>query len=335
MSLTDLKNHIKSGEFAPLYLFAGEESYLMRHYLSLVKGKLLNGFEDMDLSVFDGKKTVLSDFDEAVCSFPFAASRKLVVIKDLSLAKSNEIVSYLAKEGVPESATVIVYEEAPAVAASSDEAKRFAKDTGAVVCSFDPLKESEQTDWIIRYFAAAKKNISRQNAELIVSYLPAVQDLIKNECDKLISRCERNEIRREDIVEMIVPSVDSKGWQLSAAIVNNDVKGALKLIDDLYVMKTEESVIAASVYRAYSDMLAVKTAVLSGKNPAAAESFTKLKPFVCQKYAAAVKDLPLSYFSKCLSDCLECDRDLKSKSIDKRARIETLIVKASVMRNER
>ena len=46
MSLTDLKNHIKSGEFAPLYLFAGEESYLMRHYLSLVKGKLLNGFED-------------------------------------------------------------------------------------------------------------------------------------------------------------------------------------------------------------------------------------------------------------------------------------------------
>ena len=56
MSLNDLKNHIKTGEFAPLYLFVGEENYLMRHYLSLVKGKILCGFEEMDLTVFEGKR---------------------------------------------------------------------------------------------------------------------------------------------------------------------------------------------------------------------------------------------------------------------------------------
>ncbi len=335
MSLSELKNHIKSGEFASLYLFAGEENYLMRHYLSLVKGKILCGFEEMDLSVFDGKKLSASELDEAVNAFPFAASRKLVVIKDLSLAKSNEIVGYLTKEGVPESAVVVVYEENPTVLATSGEAKRFAKDTGALVCSFDPLKEQEQTDWVIRYFAAAKKNITKPNAELLVSYLPAVQDLIKNECDKLIARCERGEIRKEDIVEMVVPSVDAKGWELSAAIVNNDVKSAIRLVSDLYEMKLDESVIASLVYKAFSDMLLVKTGVMSGKDAAKIASLSKLKPFVCQKYAAVVRPLPLSYFSKCLSECILCDKDIKSKSIDKRARIEALIVKTSEMRNER
>ncbi len=334
MSLNDLKNHIKTGEFAPLYLFVGEENYLMRHYLSLVKGKILCGFEEMDLTVFEGKKLTAAELDESVTAFPFAASRKLTVIKDLSLAKSNEIVAYLTKEGVPDSATVIICEEQPTVKATASEVTRFQKDTGAVVCSFDPLKEAEQTDWIIRYFAAAKKNISRQNAELLVSYLPAVQDLIKNECDKLIARCDRTEIRREDIDEMVVPSVDSKGWQLTEAVISNDTKRAFKIIDELYEMKLDDTVIAASVYRAFSELLAVKAGAVSGRDAQKIAAIAKIPPFACKKYMTVVKDLPISYISECLTDCVECDSDIKSKSIDKRARIEALIGRAAARRRD-
>ena len=39
---TELKNRIKSGDFSPIYMLYGEESYLKEHYVSKLKGKILD-----------------------------------------------------------------------------------------------------------------------------------------------------------------------------------------------------------------------------------------------------------------------------------------------------
>src|SRR5699024_7447415 len=51
--LTQLKAQLKSGDFARLYVFYGEERYLLEHYLGLLRKKLLDGpAEDFNYHLF-------------------------------------------------------------------------------------------------------------------------------------------------------------------------------------------------------------------------------------------------------------------------------------------
>ena len=331
MSLQQLKKDLSEG-LAPLYLFVGEEDYFKRHYLNLIKNKLLSGFEEFDLSVFDGKKLSAAELQDALDALPLSAEKRLIIIYDLPLAKSNEAASFLSKNGVPDTACVVVSEEQPPLSDTAAEVKRFASDTGAVVVRFDPLSGAEQTDWTVRYFAAAGKKIERADAEYLASVCLPSQNAVKNECDKLISRAEKPVITRELIDEMVAPTADAKGWQLSEAVVFGRTAEALKIVSDLFTMKTDENVVAAAVYRAYCDLAAVVAGAASGKSTYDIAAASGMKEFVCRKYLPVAKKLSLKTLSSCVEECLKCDVDLKSTPADKRARVEELIIKTAEIR---
>ncbi len=337
MSVAELKKHIADGNFQPIYLFLGEENYFKRHYLNLIKEKLLNGFEDFDLTVFEGKKLTVTELQDALNALPIAAEKRITVIKDLPLNKSNEVCELIKKDGGSETNVLIVYQQDDSFLKKSDEAKEFCKASGALMCEFVTVKGVEQTDWVVRYFAKNKKTISRENAEYFLSICPEGQDAVKNECDKLIARCEKAEIKPFDIDEMVTRSLDSKGWQLTEAVITGKTNEAYILLQEFYDMKFDESVIAGFIYKAIVNLTEVKMGMLSNKTAAylAQAGLGNKKEFVVKKQMNLVKNLPLSYFSECISLCLECDIDVKSKSINKKTRIETLIAKIAAKRAQK
>ena len=89
--LTQLKAQLKSGDFARLYVFHGEERYLLEHYLGLLRKKLLDGpAEDFNYHRFPQGAVDLQALTDAVEAVPMMAERTLVQVDDYDLSKLSE-----------------------------------------------------------------------------------------------------------------------------------------------------------------------------------------------------------------------------------------------------
>lgn len=105
--LETLNSDLRSGRIHRVYLFHGEESYLVRRYLDLVAARVLSkGAETFDRVVFDGggspARIDLRRLAAEVATPPFLSPRKLIVVQNSGLFAPDRKSS---DESPPDSAT--------------------------------------------------------------------------------------------------------------------------------------------------------------------------------------------------------------------------------------
>ena len=83
---TELKNRIKSGDFSPIYMLYGEESYLKEHYVSKLKSKILDpAFADFNFHQYDSNKVPFSDILNDADMMPVMSSHSFLLVHDYPL----------------------------------------------------------------------------------------------------------------------------------------------------------------------------------------------------------------------------------------------------------
>ncbi|HBI72189.1 MAG TPA: DNA polymerase III subunit delta, partial [Lachnospiraceae bacterium] len=104
-----IKEHIKLGSYKPFYLLYGTEEYLKKLYRDKLKDAILGDTDGMNYSYFEGKEIDLKKVTEVVQTLPFFSDRRLVIIENSGLFKSqNELSTMLS--GMPDSTIVIFVE---------------------------------------------------------------------------------------------------------------------------------------------------------------------------------------------------------------------------------
>ena len=80
MDIASFKVNLKNGNLGGVYLFAGEEDYLVRYYLKTLREKILTdeSFAVFNNPVFDGEDIDFSAIIEAVKSPPMMSDFKLI-----------------------------------------------------------------------------------------------------------------------------------------------------------------------------------------------------------------------------------------------------------------
>ena len=74
---------LKNGDFAPLYIIYGEESYLKEYYLRELRQKVVDPtFADFNLIEFEGKGLTAEQLTEAIDSCPAMSEKKLIIVSD-------------------------------------------------------------------------------------------------------------------------------------------------------------------------------------------------------------------------------------------------------------
>ena len=100
MTATELKNKIKSSDIAGAYIFAGEEDYLKKYYLSeLTKIACPDeAFSVFNNTLFDGEEIDFAAVEEAIKAPPMMSDFKIVVWKyaDLDALNENEKTKFEA-----------------------------------------------------------------------------------------------------------------------------------------------------------------------------------------------------------------------------------------------
>ena len=90
-TLGELKQHLKMKEPGRLYVFHGEEAFLLNHYLGQIKKILLDeltesfNFHKLTSETFD-----IRSFADCVENLPMMAERTMVWVDDIDIFKLNE-----------------------------------------------------------------------------------------------------------------------------------------------------------------------------------------------------------------------------------------------------
>ncbi|MBO5909812.1 MAG: hypothetical protein J6Q67_08750, partial [Clostridia bacterium] len=80
MDITSFKSRLKSESLGGIYLFAGEEDYLVRYYLKALRDKVApdEAFAVFNNPVFDGEDIDFSAIAEAIKAPPMMSDFKLI-----------------------------------------------------------------------------------------------------------------------------------------------------------------------------------------------------------------------------------------------------------------
>ncbi len=268
MTVQELKNSLTSGDIKNVYLFYGEEEYLIRLYISQIKSAIIQNpsLEDLNFAVYD--RFEQSVFEEAVNTPPAFSEKKLIVFDETGVfkepAKSDKEFLETAIGEIPEFTTVIFRESA--IDSRLKKLNGAVEKSGASV-KFDRMTEAQLKTWINVMTSKKGKRISVSTMEYLISCVGSSMSAIENEVAKLCSFASSEIISREDIDAVVTKSLENRVFQLSDSILAKNTQKALSILSELKQLKEEPVKTAALIAKNLCDIYKVKSAKTENRTP--------------------------------------------------------------------
>ena len=164
-NLQELKTQLKNKDLGRLYIFHGEEVFLLHHYLEQMKKQLLDAltesfnFHRMNSETFD-----LQTFADAVENLPMMAEHTMVQVDEVDLFKlgesdRNKMAEILAD--IPDYCTVVfTYETTPWKPDKRLKKLWEAIDGAGRIVEFAKQNQKDLAAWVTRHFMARDKRDS-------------------------------------------------------------------------------------------------------------------------------------------------------------------------------
>ncbi len=288
-ALIKLKQQIKDGTLAPLYLLCGEETFLREMYVGRITECVPDGgFAEFNHITLSGSDIPFSEYDDAWESFPMMTDKKLIYIKDSEIFSSKRTSGgpsteekkefWLEKFGRISDDTVVVFDE-ESVDKRSALYKAAAK-AGEVV-EFNYLSEADLVTWVIKQCLDAKKRIAKENAYYLVTLCDPGLGNVNNELKKLLDFCDE-EIYKSDIDRVVSKSMQVIVFELTDAIMAGNTKKAIGTLSDLKTIKENAFTLLYLFLASFEKMLHAK--LMQGAPQGEIASKLGVSPYIARKY---------------------------------------------------
>lgn len=325
MALEELKSHLSSGEFAPLYLFYGEETYLRDFYLQELKKKILpTGAETFNLHTFDGKNMDIFALEQALDSFPMMAERTLVLVTDWDLYKLAEsprkkLLELL--EDLPDYATLVFFYDT--ISYNPDGRTKIASVLGNVGCvvEFPYQTEDKLMKWVVNQrFPSMGKTISPDLARELIFYCGESMTNLVSEIEKIGAFASGEEITKEDIYAVATPHINAIVFAMTDALGEKKFDLSLKILGDLFQMEgkskgqkqEKELGILGAISRQMRQIYQAKLAQEQGKGEPYVASLLGVQSFIARRILSISRQFSLEWCRNAVILCGETDRAMKS-----------------------
>jgi len=334
-----LKNDISSGLIKNLYIFHGEEKYLLEHYLGQLRAKLVDpAMEQFNSIVLEGKDLSMDDLSDAVESLPMFSEHKLVVVRDFDIYKADESKRNLLESliaDIPDSTCLVfVYDLLEFKADARMKIHKAIVKTGRIV-EFPKQETGDLVAWLKRRFRALGKYIDSSEAEYMLFICGKLMQPLALEVEKVAAYAKSERIGRSDIDAVCSPVLDAVMYKMTDAVIEQRYGDAIKVLRDLVAMKNEPIALLAALGKQLRTLLYTCVAIEKG----GAETFLRQEmgityPFIIQKTIANAGKLTFAWCSKAVRMCAECDYRMKTTGEDKGQLLEFLILRLSQLKVE-
>lgn len=220
---------IKSGKFAPVYIFMGEEPYYSDLLVEALLENVLEPQErDFNQTIVYAQDTTAADIVQACRRYPMFAPRQLVMVKEAQHLSKLDILEQYVEKPSPETVLVLVF-----TGKSVDKRTGFYKKAKANATIFESVAVSEWNvaSWIEAYMKGKGYSISSDAASLMAEHTGNGLRKIVLESDKLFKGlpADKKDISVRDIETNIGVSKDFSAFELIRTLVFRDYEKTYRI----------------------------------------------------------------------------------------------------------
>lgn len=329
-TLQMLKTAIKTVQPATLYVFHGEEVFLLHHYLEQLKKTVLDELtESFNFHRFTNETFELRDFADAVENLPMMAERTLVQVDDIDIFKLNEdsrnkLAEVLAD--IPEYCTVVFTYET--VGWKPD--KRLKKLWDAVsrgqIVEFSKQNQRDLVAWIQRHFAAQRKQIAPELCAYLIDITDGTMTSLAGEIKKIAAFSGADTICKADIDAVTEPVLDAFVFRMTDQLGAGDYGTALQTLQKLLKMQQEPIAILGAIGGHFRRLSTARTLLDHGRSYAELQKICGLADYPAKKAMDAARRFSQPFCAKAAELILETDYKMKTSFDDQDRLLEMLIL---------
>lgn len=326
-----LKAAIKEKTPQRLYIFHGEETFLLNHYLQQLKKLLVDdltesfNFHRLNNEIFD-----IQTFADAVENLPMMAEFTMVQVDDIDLFKLNEADRNKMSEildDIPEYCTV-VFTYATVSWHPDKRQKKFYTviEDNATVVEFAKQEQRDLIAWITRHFLANQKRISPDLCAYLIEITGGTMTALSGEIKKICAYSGAETICKADIDAVVEPVLDAVVYQMTDFLGQKRYAQALEKLQQLLKMQEDPIAILGAVGGHLRRISMARTLMDQGKPYGELMSMYRMSDYPARKLMDSARRFSPEFCKKAAELVLETDYRMKTSFDEKERLLEMLLL---------
>ena len=332
MALQLLKSAIREKKPENLYIFFGDETFLMQHYLNQLHKILLDELtESFNYHRFHNENFEVAALAAAVENLPMMAEHTLIQVDDIDIFKLSEdlrdkMTAILSD--IPEYCTLIFTYET--VAWKPD--KRYKKyweliQEKAQIVEFSKQEPRELIPWITRHFAHKGKSISKELCGYLIDLTGGTMTALAGEIEKISAYSGADHIVKADIDAVTEPVLDAVVFQMTDLLGQGAYAPALVKLQQLLKMQQDPILILGAVGAHFRKISTARVLMDRGRTASELMKMYGMGNYPAQKTMDAARKFSPAFCAKAMELILETDRRIKTSFDDPERLLEVLVLR--------
>lgn len=330
----NLVRELKAGQTSRLYLFFGEEKFLMEMALRPVKQFYVSpGAESLDyyMKDYSNSELTMDDFSSLIGSPPFMSRSRVTVIKNSNWwstkapSTPKEVEAWKScLSNIPEYSLVVFLED------KVDKRKKQLIDHAdhvGEVFEFGIQNETELSNWIMKKFYECQIEIQPACVSSLISRVDSSMQVLLNEITKITLYCQNKGVKTVDmnlLDRLSIPDVHASVFNMTDAIGMKDPGRAMAILNDLILLKEPIPKIRLMLARHFRQLICAKE--IGDYNALIAQ--LKLRPFVARNLMNQARGFTMDQLERIYGLCFDSDQWVKTGRMEDRTSMEVLLAAA-------
>lgn len=329
--LQQLKLDISGKTPGRLYIFHGEEQFLLNHYLERLRKLLVDELtESFNFHKLTNETFSIQAFADGVENLPMMAETTMVWVDDIDIFKLNEADREKMAEvlsDIPDYCTVVFTYET----VSWKPDKRLKKlweavDKNACTVEFARQEVRDLIPWIIRHFAANGKQITPDLCAYLIDITGGTMTALSSEISKLCAYSGADAICKADIDAVVEPVLDAVVFQMTDSMGQGDYSAALLKLQQLLKMQQEPLSVLGAIGMHFRRLGAARTLLDHGKNAAELMRICGIGEYPAKKTLSAAAKFSARFCETASRLVLEADYRMKTSFDEPERLLEVLVM---------
>lgn len=329
----ELHRQVQSGSVGNVYIFQGEETYLMQQAVAELQALLVPpGFEEFNYHRLSGKGLTVQEVTEAVEAMPMMAEHTFVTVTDMDIFKLDEpqrtaLTALLGD--FPEYCTLVfLYRQIPYKKDARLKKLASALAEHAQEIEFAQQGQQKLFRWVRRRFAAMDKEIDDNAVEHLLFTCGSLMDGLVPEIAKIGAYARGKRVTVADIDAVADPVLDAEVFQMTDAVAAGKYDRAAELLAKLLRMQEEPIRILAALGKMLRQLYTARLAIDGGKDRVWLKDLWRMKSdYPARKLLDSARNVRRDWCREAVKRCQVLDRRMKSeRNMDSEGELKLLLM---------
>ena len=328
-----LRAAIKAGVPANLYIFYGEERYLLQTMARQLKELLIpGGFEEFNYHRLTGKGLTVQELAETAEAMPMMAEHTLITVTDMDIFKLDEsqrtALIDLLGDFPPYCTLVFLYEQVPYKRDGKMKKLCAALNEYVQEVEFVQQERSDLLKWLKRRFAATGHDIDQTAADHLLFTCGSLMRGLIPEVEKIAAYARHERITVADIDAVAEPVLDARIFDMTNAVTARNYDRAAAILADLLRMQTEPIAILAALGKELRRLYTARLALDGGKDRVwLKELWSMSSDYPAKLLLQAAKNVDHDWCRQAVKRSQTLDRRMKSeRNMDSEGELKLFLV---------